>query len=345
MSFSRTIGSFIIPLSIPKGVKKLCELCEKPAHLQCTKCRLTFYCGTEHQQADWVGIHDRICQLLVPIRSPAPFYSLQADRDTHRIQTRIKQISRAVAQSKLFEGKYMEVQPAAQFFLRCATDIFGPGVVQLVPAYLLLAESSVGLGSLSQAKRFMSAAEWVVLRSPDCGPAVRHQLHRSLGRLYTMMGNLDAALLHFANDVYYASEEYGLDNTVTCDGYFLMANVFIQKGERLIAHSLYSEVARTWHSHLTKLFESLKQNSTSLEPSFDKSQRAEVDQMLRTILEAGENNSIQNKSQIALVAHCLAMLWFLGGDPQKVRHLTELPDTAASLLILHHDLLSFQLKH
>lgn len=72
-----------------------------------------------------------------------------------------------------------------------------------------------------------------------------------------------------------------------------------------------------------------------LSSPLDKSQRAEVDQMLRTMLEAGENNSIQNKSQIALVAHCLAMLWFLGGDPQKVRHLTELPDTAAS--VWHRD--------
>lgn len=42
--------------------------------------------------------------------------------------------------------------------------------------------------------------------------------------------------------IYFASEEYGLDSTVTCGGYFLMADVFVKKGEPAIVHSLYKEV-------------------------------------------------------------------------------------------------------
>lgn len=47
----------------------------------------------------------------------------------------------------------------------------------------------------------------------------------------------------------------------------------------------------------------------------DKAQRVEVDEMLRSMLDFEQNDS----AQIALVAHCLAMLWFLGEDFQKVR--------------------------
>lgn len=42
--------------------------------------------------------------------------------------------------------------------------------------------------------------------------------------------------------IYFASEEYGLDSTVTCRGYFLMADVFAKQGKMPIACSLYSEV-------------------------------------------------------------------------------------------------------
>lgn len=31
------------PLAFPKGVKYLCELCQKPAYMQCTQCRVTYY--------------------------------------------------------------------------------------------------------------------------------------------------------------------------------------------------------------------------------------------------------------------------------------------------------------
>lgn len=58
-----------------------------------------------------------------------------------------------------------------------------------------------GLGNLAVVAELLSQAEWAVLKSPECGPAVHHRLHRSLGRLHTETGNLEAALLHFANDV------------------------------------------------------------------------------------------------------------------------------------------------
>lgn len=164
-----------------------------------------------------------------------------------------------------------------------------------------------GLGNLALVAELLSQAEWAVLKSPDCGHAVHHRLHRSLGRLHVATGNLDAALRDFANDVrtsvitfgsngsracinvkylccrceqktqsyacvhfslpqdedslyvhlvwqkkkkpyqcffqiYFASEEYGLDSTVTCGGYFLMANVFAKQGKMPVACSLYSEV-------------------------------------------------------------------------------------------------------
>lgn len=46
----------------------------------------------------------------------------------------------------------------------------------------------------------------------------------------------------FFFQIYFASEEYGLDSTVTCRGYFLMAGVFAKQGKMPIARSLYSEV-------------------------------------------------------------------------------------------------------
>lgn len=49
-----------------------------------------------------------------------------------------------VAQGKLSEGKHQEALPAAQFCLRCSIDVHGPSTIQMVPAYLLLAEANMG---------------------------------------------------------------------------------------------------------------------------------------------------------------------------------------------------------
>ncbi len=33
----------VYPLAFPKGQKYSCELCQKPAHKVCDKCRVTYY--------------------------------------------------------------------------------------------------------------------------------------------------------------------------------------------------------------------------------------------------------------------------------------------------------------
>ncbi|XP_060930615.1 zinc finger MYND domain-containing protein 12 [Limanda limanda] len=334
--------SQILPLSFPRGKDKLCELCQERAHLQCDRCRRTCYCNAEHQQADWVGIHQRICQLLVPIRTPTAI-SLQREG---QIEMRLKkaeliEICRSEARRKLSERKHQEAVPAAQFCLRSSIDVLGPESVQLVPSHLLLAEVNMGLGNLSLVAELLSQAEWLVLKNPDCGPAVRQQLHRSLGLLHTATGDLEAALLNFANDVYFASEEYGQDSTVTSEGYFLMADVFAKQGKISITRSLYSTVARIWHRHLSKLLktliESVQNPDAMFEPSYDQGRQAEEDEMLRTMLEFEQDYSRKDLAQVALVAHCLAMLWFLNGDHLKALGFGGVA-LQASQLIPHHDL-------
>ncbi|KAL7884858.1 hypothetical protein AOLI_G00076280 [Acnodon oligacanthus] len=323
------MSATINPLANPKGEKKLCELCQRPAHLQCSKCRVAFYCDVAHQQADWNSIHKRVCELLIPIRASAPFHSLQADRDHHRVQAQkrleqLLELSHAEAKRRVLEGKYVEALPAGQLLLRCAMDLYGPDAVELVPAYLLLAEANVGSGSLTKAEGYLSQAEWTVMKTPGCSLTILHQLHRNLGRLYTALGNYDSALLHFANDVYYTSEEFGLNTVETAGGYFLMAEVFSKQEKLDIANSLYSQVASTWHAHLSKLVECYSQIGNQGEQHFDEAQLAEANHMLSVMLEAQEQAAKTHRAlshslgQSLLLCHSLAMCWFLCNNLDKV---------------------------
>lgn len=49
-----------------------------------------------------------------------------------------------VAQKYIFEGRYKDAVPAALHSLRFRMNVYGLSSVELVPAYLLLAEASIG---------------------------------------------------------------------------------------------------------------------------------------------------------------------------------------------------------
>ncbi|XP_014904307.1 zinc finger MYND domain-containing protein 12 isoform X2 [Poecilia latipinna] len=331
------VATEIMPLAFPKGKEKYCELCQREAYLQCAKCQVTFYCNADHQQADWVGVHERICQMLVSIRSMKDIYDPAVRKRNQLRKTHLIKICKLVAQSKLSEGKHEEALPAAHCCLQTSIDLYGPNTIQLVPAYILLAEANMGLGNLAVVAELLSQAEWAVLKNPELGASVQQQLHRSLGHYHTSVGNLEIALHHFSNDIYFACEEYGLDSSATTKGYFLIADVFARQGRTAIVHSLYSEVAERWHNHLNSLLETHQQHADSSVSFYEKAQRVEMEEMLRVILEFEQKQSRRDAALIALIAHNLAMLWFINGDLHKAQ---DFGSTAlqASLQIPKHKL-------
>ncbi|KAM6241107.1 zinc finger MYND domain-containing protein 12 isoform 1-T1 [Porphyrio hochstetteri] len=342
-----------------------CELCGAVARRRCGRCRLTYYCDADHQKADWVGIHEKICQLLIPIRTPLPSHlsekerkhgteqlvkrqvrlltkvqgrcvitvcprSLRKNATAPLFQKYITDLTYSTAQRFVLDGKHNEAVPAALHALRFGTQVYGSNSVHLVPAYLLLAEVSAGVGNLPQASKYLSQAQWIVLSTPDCSAALQYQLHRSLGLFYAAQENYDQALYHLANDVYLASSTFGLKSLETSGGYFHMANVFFHQNKMDTANSLYTEVTSIWHAFLLK---SLQEQEQILEPrpetapftedkgfSEDKmteAQQAEGIRVLNAILEIREQAPKQQPGETARVLHALAMLYYLIVDLSK----------------------------
>jgi hypothetical protein len=55
--------------------------------------------GEEHQNSDWLGIHEKICQSLIPLRVPQPFLPSEEERrrrDVEIVKKKVKKISNPV---------------------------------------------------------------------------------------------------------------------------------------------------------------------------------------------------------------------------------------------------------
>lgn len=331
------------PLSNPKGVKLLCELCQKPAFVQCTRCRVTYYCGVEHQQADWVGIHEKICQLLIPLRTTQiSFLSSEEQRRKQEAEMLARrehmiELTRTTGQKLLFEGKHEQAVPAAMQSLRFSIDVHGLDSIELVPSYLILAEASIGLHKLQQAEEYLAQAQWTVLKTPDSSHAIKSKLYRNWGLLHAAEGNYEEALRNLADDIFNASEQYGTDNIGTSGGYFHMANVFFRQNHMDVASSLYGRVTDIWHSHLLRLVRARTHRAETpagvgvvavelkkeKPESLDEAQEAEAKQVLHSIYDIREQTSKPDAVTTALVCHALGMLYFLLEDISKAKDLTE----------------------
>ncbi|XP_073172623.1 zinc finger MYND domain-containing protein 12 isoform X2 [Lepidochelys kempii] len=310
----------LVPLALPRGRPLRCELCGGPAQLRCGACRVTCYCDVDHQKADWVSIHEKICQLLIPIRTSFPFFNSEKERKhgmeqlLHR-QKHLVDLTHKVAQKFVFEGKHEEAIPAALHSLRFSIDTCGPDSMELVPAYLILAEASTGLGHLTQAEEYLSQAQWIILKTSDCSNGIQSKLHRNLGLLYAAKGNFEESLYHLATDV-----------------------------------------TDIWHAHFSRLIQVQSQTLTSpaeinilseeveiSEEPLNEAQQAEASQVLDAILDIREQAPEQQPAKTASVIHALAMLHYLILDLPKAHDLgmkaflitKQLPNQDASEAIHH----------
>jgi len=344
------------PLANPKGVKLLCELCQKPAFVQCLKCRVTYYCAAEHQRADWQGIHEKICQLLIPLRTPIPFLGSEEERQHRKQQQTLRQMQmidlcRTEGQKLLFEGKYDQAVPAALQSLKFAIEVYGLASIELVPSYLILGEASIGLGHLSQAEEYLSQAQWTVVKTPECKDDVKSRLYRNLGLLYAAQGNFPEALRQLADDIYHSSLVYGTNDIHTSGGFFHMGNVFYQQNKLDIAFSHYGQVVDIWHDLLSRLIN--QRTKTPAEPSgigpafdsgmptdfetIDSAQEAEAMQVVNAILHIREQQPIQNPIIMTKIYFTMAMLQFVLGENEKADFFASKAKTACESMMSSDD--------
>ncbi|XP_013404320.1 zinc finger MYND domain-containing protein 12 [Lingula anatina] len=326
------------PLANPKGVKLVCELCQKPAFIQCTKCRVTYYCGVEHQKADWLGIHEKICQLLIPLRTPIPFLASDEERQHRKDQLLQRQrhmidLTRTTGQKLLFEGRHEQAVPAAMQSLRFAIEVHGLASIELVPSYLILGEASIGLGRLSQAEEYLMQAQWTVVKTPECSDAIKSKLYRNLGLLYAAKGEYEESLRQLADDIFHASMEFSPDDIRTSGGYFHMANVFFRQNRMEVADSLYARVTDSWYDYLQKIVSvrtATPIDTTGIgaiameinqeeEEGLDEAQEAEAKQVLNAIYDIRDQQSNKKPEIVAKICHALAMLYFILHEVEKAK--------------------------
>lgn len=164
---------------------------------------------TEHQKIDYEGIHSKLCPFLPSLRgAPRAVKSdeerLERERRLHQLQLELLEICTTETKKNLFQSQFSLAIPAALQSLRFAMQIYGKDAVDLVPSYLLLAESSIGLNHFAQAEDYLSMAKWAVMKSSRKEYAIQAQLSRSLGQLYLSQNKIDQALVQFSEDVYFS---------------------------------------------------------------------------------------------------------------------------------------------
>eukprot|EP00117_Sycon_ciliatum_P045765 scpid62658/ scgid32859/ Zinc finger MYND domain-containing protein 12 len=245
------------PLANPRGTKLQCEICQKSAFSQCTHCRVTYYCGRDHQAEDWDGIHSKVCTLLAAIRAPKPFLNSEEQRYQYESKKAKKQkqlvsLTSTEAQRLLYDGQYKRALPAAQLSLRSSTEMYGSGRMELIPALVVLAEACIGAFQLDKAEQYLSQAKWSALQAGEsCPSGLLSQINRVLGRLHIARGSHGQAMAHLAEDVYHSSLAHGPEHVKTSGGYFNMARSFYAINNMPAARPLYTEVLSIWYKFLT----------------------------------------------------------------------------------------------
>lgn len=95
------------------------------------------------------------------------------------LQKYIIDLAYRTAQQFVWGGKHKEAIPAALHALRFSTEVYGSNSVQLVPAYLLLAEASAGKYCLNsnagKGKTSLGSGFWFPFTTRE-GPALRFNI-------------------------------------------------------------------------------------------------------------------------------------------------------------------------
>ncbi|KAJ3123213.1 Zinc finger MYND domain-containing protein 12 [Nowakowskiella sp. JEL0407] len=306
---------------------------------------LTFS-DSEHEDTDFRGIHQKICQLLIALRTPVTVLGSEEERALWEKQTKQRQLhllelTKTEAHKKLFEEKYDLAIPAALQALRFSMDVYGQNSIELVPSYLLLGEASIGLKQYKQSEDYLSLAKWAVLKAEKCENKIRSQLHRNFGMLYASQGNYEEALKQLALDIYYSSLLKGPEDIVVTGGYFQLACVFEKQDRKEQATSVFDKIVAIWK-------DTLKKDMIEL----DEAQEAEAIQLLNYIYQY-RLHSGKSPLSIAEVRFVLGLLYHACNDKDRAKecasqalecNILKIFKKRKCILIFSHQIMSQQLE-
>uniref|UniRef100_A0A7S1EZU0 Uncharacterized protein n=1 Tax=Noctiluca scintillans TaxID=2966 RepID=A0A7S1EZU0_NOCSC len=309
----------IAQLSRPKGVDFKCEITGAPATLRCSECPV-YFDTQEHFDVWWRGIGHSIARDLVVLRQPAKMIGSEEDRtkredELSAIRKELLELCTETAQKFLVQGKYELAVPGALQALKFAIEIHGKEAVELVAAYLLLAEANLGLRRLKIAEEFLSLANWNILKHP--GSSMMSHLQRNFGRLYAAQQRYNEALNAFATDIYYSSQEFGPENIRSAPSYFHMGRVFQshQKLDRAAAFyvkvvEIYAAFLEAWMNHVEGLGEETQElGAVEIEEAIE---------IIKHIVEHREKRSA-GTSETAECRYTLGLFFMYMGDSTNAR--------------------------
>ena len=145
-------------------------------------------------------------------------------------------------------AQYEASLPVALEAVEQGQDLFpGAAMMEMFPLYLLAAQANLGLRRAKQCEDFLSLASQLAVGDPSrVTPIMSCHLNRLYGQLYVLEGRLEEALEAFAEDVYYASMQYGPNDVRTSLGYYNLGKVFHKLDERDRSLSCNDQAVTIW---------------------------------------------------------------------------------------------------
>lgn len=244
-------------LAFPKGTLPKCELTGVPAQVAFVTPHVTLYYATrEHALDAWHGIMHKIGPLLGPLRTESAAVGTEEERAKRAYTMELSKkalvdVCSQEASKFLVQQRYALAVPGALVALKFLKEIFGNGaVVETIRPYSQLAEANLGLGRFTKAQEFLTIAQQIIAKNPDCSNNVRSQLHRNLGKLHFANGNLEDALIELSHDIYCSALDSGPEHVDAAPGYFHAASVFYAQHKIENALAFYDKVVDVWFRFL-----------------------------------------------------------------------------------------------
>ena len=317
----RVPGFELLPVNMlaqPKDVKLVCEMTGAPATIQLITPYLTLYFATRTDaEIAWAGILHKIIPLLGPIRTAPAVIGSEEERQRRQYTLEVSKralidLTKNEAANLLARGQYQLSIPGAQQSMTFIKDVHGDQSVELVPAYLLLAEANLGLRRYKAAEEFLSLANWSVLQNPECSNLIRSQLHRNFGKLYAGQGKHVEALKQLAHDVYFSSLEVGPEHVDTAAGYFHMANIFSSQNRVENGLAFYDKVVDIWYKFLANV----RSNAQDIDV-LGEAQIAEAMDMLKNVWQIREKFLGNEHIATGESRFTLGLLYLFVGETQS----------------------------